>query len=90
MTADSISQIGASIAFILLIVDMVAQLLKLYSAKSSKEISLAGLSIRIMGVSLFWFRFLVIQDTIFVIGQSLFLILLLGYTVLALRYRKDD
>lgn len=89
MTLDSISQIGTSIAFLFVIADLIAQLLKLYKAKSSEEISLVGLTIRFLGVGLFWLRFMVIEDTVFLIGQTIFAVLLLVYVYLVIKYRKN-
>jgi uncharacterized protein with PQ loop repeat len=90
MNLDNISQFGVSIAFIFITADLISQILKIYKAKTSKEISLIGLGIRIVGTSFFLFRFIVINDTVFLIGQSIFVALLLGYIGLVVKYRKNS
>jgi len=89
MTLDLVSQFLASIALIFFIVDAIAQLLKLYKAKSSEEISMVGLAVRVTGMSFFVLRFGVIGDQVLFFGQSVFLLIMLAYGVLVIRYRKN-
>lgn len=90
MNIENISAFLASVALAFFIADAIAQLIQLHGAKTSKEISGRGLVIRILGISFFVLRFAVIGDEILFIGQFIFFVIMLTYTLLAFKYKKND
>jgi uncharacterized protein with PQ loop repeat len=88
MSAEHLSEILASIAILFFLADLLAQTIKINIAKSAKEVSLRGVLIRTIGTIFFVFRFAVTGDTVLLIGQVIFLALIIYYASRVAKYRK--
>lgn len=89
LSLDNTSSFLASIALLFFIADAVSQVVKLSRAKTSKEISLIGIVIRITGMLFFVLRFGVIGDLPLFIGQTVSTLVALIYLGLVIKYRKE-
>jgi hypothetical protein len=74
------------ISYVGLNVDLVFQIRRIYKNKSSKDISLVGLSVRYVAILVILVKFISISDEALIIGQGLILITFTCYFFLALYY----
>jgi len=74
------------LSYIGLNVDIIFQIRRIYRTKSSRDISLFGLSIRYAAIIIILVKFINISDIALIIGQGLILITFTAYFILALLY----
>ncbi len=74
------------LSYIGLNVDIVFQIRRIYKTKSSRDISLFGLSVRYIAIIIILIKFITISDFSLIIGQSLILITFTTYFILAFSY----
>ena len=74
------------LSYIGLNVDIIFQIRRIYKTKSSKDLSLFGLSIRYFAIIIILIKFISLSDISLVIGQGLILITFTAYFVLASVY----
>jgi len=67
-------------------VDIIFQIRRIYSTKSSRDISLFGMSIRYTAILIILIKFITVSDVSLIIGQILILITFTLYFILALFY----
>jgi len=73
-------------SYIGLNIDIVFQIRRIYYTKSSRDISLFGLSIRYIAIVIILIKFISISDFSLIVGQGLILITFTTYFVLAMYY----
>ncbi len=74
------------LSYIGLNVDILFQVRRIYKTKSSRDISLFGLSIRYTAILIILIKFISLSDIALIIGQGLILITFTSYFMLALFY----
>ena len=74
------------ISYIALNVDIVFQIRQIYSTKSSRDLSLVGLSIRFLAVLVILIKFVSLGDIPLIIGQGLIVVTFTTYFFLASYY----
>ncbi len=67
--------------------DGMIQIYHIFKRKSSLDISLKGLSIRILAGTILFLKFLTISEIYLIIGQGLFLLVLIIYLSISVKYR---
>ena len=75
------------LSYIALNVDILFQIKQIYRTKSSRDLSLAGMSIRYAAILIILIKFVTISDVPLIIGQGLIVLTFTTYLVLALYYR---
>lgn len=73
-------------SYIALNVDILAQIRRIYINKSSKDLSLFGMSIRCIAIIIILAKFISLQDFPLIIGQGLIFITFGSYFALAIMY----
>lgn len=74
------------ISYIALNIDIVFQIAQIYKTKSSRDLSLVGLSIRYVAIVVILVKFVSISDLSLMLGQGLILITFTTYFVFACYY----
>ncbi len=74
------------LSYIGLNVDIIFQIRRIYKTKSSRDISLFGLSIRYAAIIIILIKFVSLSDVSLVIGQGLILMTFTVYFLLATLY----
>ncbi len=74
------------ISYVGLNVDIIFQVRRIYNTKSSRDISLLGLSIRYIAILIILIKFISLSDLSLIIGQGLILITFTTYFILAFFY----
>jgi len=74
------------LSYIALNVDIVFQIKRIYQTKSSRDLSLAGMSIRYAAILIILIKFIRISDVPLIIGQGLIVLTFTTYFALALYY----
>ncbi len=74
------------LSYIGLNIDILFQIRRIYKTKSSRDISLFGLSVRYVAIIIILIKFISLSDTALIIGQGLILITFTSYFILALLY----
>ena len=77
-----------TLAFLAISFDIVLQIIKVYSRKSSADISIKGCVLRLLAISTIWFKFFSLSDFLLVAGQGILISLYIIYLVLLIKYRK--
>lgn len=73
-------------------VDILFQIRRIYHTKSSRDLSLAGMTIRYVAILIILIKFISIDDYPLILGQTLIVVTFSIYFVLAisyLRYRQE-
>ena len=78
------------IAFIALTLDLIFQISHVIKKKSSKDVSIAGCVVRIFAISILELKFILVNDSWLIVGQSIFGIVFLAYFALVLFYRNNS
>ena len=81
---------GTLIAFGAFITDNSIQSYRLITRKHSDDVSIRGESIRVMAVILLFIKFLTTSDLYLIIGQGIFMISLIIYYGLLIKYHKSS
>jgi hypothetical protein len=76
------------LSYIALNVDILFQIERVYETKSSRDLSIVGMSIRYAAILIILIKFIRISDTPLIIGQGLIVLTFTTYLVLALYYRR--
>ncbi len=74
------------LSYIGLNIDIIFQIRRIYTTKSSRDISLVGLSVRYVAILIILIKFVSISDIALVIGQALILVTFTSYFALAIFY----
>lgn len=74
-------------SYVALNVDILFQIARLRATRSSRDVSLAGLSIRYLAVLIILVKFVSLSDLPLVLGQGLIALTLTFYFLLAITYR---
>jgi hypothetical protein len=74
------------LSYIALNIDIIFQVRRIYLNKSSKDLSLVGLTIRYLAIIIILIKFLTLSDLPLIIGQGLIVITFSAYFVLAVIY----
>ena len=69
-------------------VDILFQIRRIYKTKSSRDLSLLGLTIRYAAILIIFIKFLSLEDLPLIIGQGLIVLTFTTYFVLAITYYK--
>ncbi len=83
-------------SYIALNVDIIFQIRRIYTTKSSHDLSLVGLTIRYVAILIILIKFISLSDIALIIGQGLILITFTTYITLSYFYfqkhkqEKDD
>ncbi len=75
------------ISYLALNVDLSLQTLKIYKNKSSKDLSITGMSIRYIAILVILYKFFTLEDIPLIIGQGLITLIFFVYLSLAIKYR---
>jgi hypothetical protein len=75
------------LSYIALNVDILFQIRRIYETKSSRDLSLAGMSVRYAAILIILIKFMGISDVPLIIGQGLIVLTFTTYLALALYYR---
>jgi uncharacterized protein with PQ loop repeat len=79
------------ISYVALNIDVVLQIRRVYKTKSSRDLSLLGMTIRYAAIVIILIKFISLKDESLILGQGLIAITFSIYFVLAVlyfRYRK--
>lgn len=71
------------ISYIALNVDILFQIKQIYKTKSSKDLSLIGLTVRYVAILVILIKFISISDITLIIGQGLMVVTFTTYFILA-------
>jgi hypothetical protein len=74
------------LSYIALNVDIVFQIKRIYQTKSSRDLSLTGMTIRYAAILIIMIKFINISDLPLIIGQGLIVLTFTTYFALALYY----
>ncbi len=74
------------LSYIGLNIDIIFQIRRIYKTKSSRDLSLVGLSVRYLAILIILIKFLSISELALIIGQALILITFTSYFFLAFFY----
>lgn len=76
-------------SYVALNVDIVLQIKRIYYTKSSRDLSLFGMSVRYAAILIILIKFISISDLPLIIGQGLIVLTFTTYLVLALYYSAN-
>jgi hypothetical protein len=74
------------LSYIALNVDILFQIKRIYRTKSSRDLSLTGMSIRYAAILIILIKFISISDVSLILGQGLIVLTFTTYFALALHY----
>jgi uncharacterized RDD family membrane protein YckC len=74
------------LSYIALNVDIVLQIRRIYHTKSSRDLSLFGMSVRYAAILIVLFKFISLSDAPLILGQGLIVLTFTTYFALALYY----
>jgi hypothetical protein len=74
------------LSYIALNVDILFQIHRIYHTKSSRDLSLCGMSVRYAAILIILIKFITLRDVPLIIGQGLIVITFTTYFALALYY----
>lgn len=74
------------ISYIALNVDILFQIRRIHKTKSSKDLSLLGMTIRYIAIIIILIKFINLSDTALIIGQGLIVLTFTTYFTLAIMY----
>lgn len=77
------------LAFIAFSVDLLYQIRNLIRKKSSKSVSLLGLTARTIGTFVLLIKYINLSDVYLISGQVFFMVLVIIYLWLAYKYRNN-
>jgi len=78
----------ALLAWAALTIDILLQIFRIHKTKSSKDVSIKGSLLRLTSAFVILIKFISIQDTILIIGHSVFMTALITYFVMLNYYKK--
>lgn len=73
-------------SYIALNVDILLQIKKIYQTKSSRDLSLVGMTIRYLAILIIFIKFLSLSDLPLILGQGLIVLTFTTYLTLAILY----
>jgi hypothetical protein len=79
---------GALLAYGALATDLVLQIIHIAQRRSSADVSIPGALVRLSANLIFLTKFILIEDSYLILGQTLFLTLVVTYIICLVRYRK--
>ena len=75
------------LSYVALNVDIIFQIKRIYETKSSRDLSIVGMSIRYAAILIILLKFVRISDLPLIVGQGLIVVTFTSYLMLALYYR---
>lgn len=75
-------------AYAFFTIDVVMQILRVKSRKSSRDVSSIGISVRILASITLFIKFFNLTDIFLVIGQGTLVIALITYLIMLIYYKK--
>ncbi|NOZ80736.1 MAG: hypothetical protein GXP63_03610 [DPANN group archaeon] len=75
------------VAFVALTADIFLQIRKIFRRKSSLDVSARGLVVRMVGALILLAKFIIIDDTVLMVGQTVFVLAFMAYFLLVLYFR---
>lgn len=75
-------------SYVALTIDIVFQIKNVRRTKSSKDVSLAGITIRYVAILIILYKFMTLADWPLVLGQGLLTIVFTLYLILAFYYHR--
>lgn len=85
---DIILNYATIIAYIAFSLDVIFQIRRVYKRKSSLDVSWRGIGIRLIGSSVIFIKFLSVGDRALLIGQSIFVTVVVIYLIMAIYFSK--
>jgi uncharacterized protein with PQ loop repeat len=79
---------ATGLAFFALAIDIILQIRHIWRRKSSADISIFGVFVRTAAASVFLIKFTLVNDAYLIMGQAVFVALLLVYIGLLVAYRE--
>ena len=76
------------IVYLAFAVDLLIQIFHVYKRKSSLDVSIKGIGIRLVGSTILALKMFTTQDVFLILGQSIFAVIVFGYLVILIHYRK--
>lgn len=73
-------------SYVALNVDILLQIKKIYQTKSSRDLSLLGMTVRYVAILIIFIKFLSLSDLPLILGQGLIVLTFTTYLVLAILY----
>lgn len=73
-------------SYIALNIDILFQIKRIYRTKSSRDLSLFGMTIRYVSIAIILIKFISLSDAPLIIGQGLIIVTFTAYFALALVY----
>lgn len=74
------------LAYIAFDLDFMLQIRRIYHTKSSKDIALSGLTVRLAAIIIFLFKYLTLNSPLLIIGQTSMALMLSVYLILGVVY----
>lgn len=74
------------VSYVALNVDIILQVRRIHKTKSSRDLSLLGMSIRFLAIAIILVKFISLRDTALIIGQGLIAATFVIYFLAALNY----
>ncbi|MBI2043995.1 hypothetical protein HYT24_01385 [Candidatus Pacearchaeota archaeon] len=88
MAFQAIIDSAVLMAFFALSIDIIFQIFHILKRKSSKDLSLIGISLRLTASSIFLIKFITVGDLVLITGQAIFVTGFFIYVILLFYYRK--
>ncbi|MFA6521131.1 MAG: hypothetical protein WCT53_01975 [Candidatus Gracilibacteria bacterium] len=85
---ETIINYSLIVAYIGFTSDLIIQTIHVIRRKSSRDISIKGFLVRIFSSSILLVKYVAIYDLFLLIGQAVFIFVLLFYFVVVLMYRR--
>ena len=86
ITSMNLLDILTVLSYVALNIDILLQISRIYKTKSSKDLSLLGMSIRYLAILIVLIKFVSLSDVSLIIGQALITLTFTVYFVLAVVY----
>lgn len=84
----SLLDVATLLSYVALNVDILFQIRHIYRRKSSRDLSLVGMSIRYVAILIILIKFVTLSDLPLILGQGLIMVTFTTYLVLALVYYR--
>ncbi len=82
--------VALALGYGLFYADLVFQIRRLLTTRSSRDVSARGVAVRLAAALLFFVKYLAVGDMPLILGGTIYIVLVATYTVLAYRFRKAE
>lgn len=83
-----ILDIASFLSYVALNIDMLLQIRQIHQTKSSRDLSLTGMSVRYVAIAVILTKFISLDDRALIFGQGLIFITFSTYYILAIKYKE--